>query len=575
MILTDEEALQIVKGNALKAPAWIDVAREDSKKLFALIEGKNFIETLINRIEFIESADKANARKKWSRNIVDLYERLSKPISNVFTATGGSKKYEIENKKTRAKFFETIGNIRDGKSIQKYVQDEWVPVYMSDPNGLIFMEYRTGDNPKVWPTYKSIERIRNYRRKGQLTEWVLFEAKLVDKEKSKKVWRIVDDLTDRFYLQNGEIFTLLTEENTADTNHLPASFEHPFGEVPAIINSNIVDVQTKIHLSFYNKITELCEEYARDQSIKSLLKKFHGFPIFWRLITQCKECTGTGKTGQTTDHTHSGVSGREPQGKCGSCDGKGFYHSKDVTDSVQIPVPKEGQPSIAPDIAGYIAPPLETWTKHDEELALLEDNAEDTIWGTHKEKGSQETATARYIDTQPVMNTLTDFSHVAQFRELKLSEWVLKFISPNEDVKGKIMIIYGTRFILEPVDSILEKYTKAKLAGENTVILDRMFNEYLTAKYGNDPQWLREELIKAELEPYLHLPLERVNSIFGRKEAQREVFFKQWWELNRELAITQLDIEKVRVKFKEDFDKQFITETVVPDPAVILTQNTE
>jgi len=82
----------------------------------------------------------------------------------------------------------------------------------------------------------------------------------------------------------------------------------------------------------------------------------------------------------------------------------------------------------------------------------------------------------------------------------------------------------------------------------NNVILDRLYNEYLTAKYGNDPAWLRMELVKSEIEPYLHLTLDQVKEIFGFTEAQKKALFTDWWRT--------LDV-KAKDKTAEQLQKDF------------------
>ena len=115
MVFTDEEALALVKEQSKKAPDWVVTAREQTDILFALVEGEKFDELLIKKIEFVESQKKADARKKYSRDIVDLFERLLLPIANVFNSSGGSVKYELANK-----------NEEQAKEFGKILtQDEW------------------------------------------------------------------------------------------------------------------------------------------------------------------------------------------------------------------------------------------------------------------------------------------------------------------------------------------------------------------------------------------------------------------------------------------------------------------
>ena len=152
MILTDEQAIAYIKANQ-QVDKRITEARKQSKELFALLEGDMFKEELIRNIEHIESKEKALARKKYSRSVVDFFERLSQPISNVFSATGGSKKYDLQDKQLET-LLNKIGDIRGGKSIERYLDETWMDLYHTDPNGLIFLEYRTKPELKVWCTYK-------------------------------------------------------------------------------------------------------------------------------------------------------------------------------------------------------------------------------------------------------------------------------------------------------------------------------------------------------------------------------------------------------------------------------------
>lgn len=543
MIFTNDEALELVKEQAKIVPEWVLAARIQSEMLFALVEGEDFDELLINHIEYVESKKKALARKKWSRNVVDLFERLMLPIANVFNSSGGAIKYDLEgkNEAEATEFLNTISNLKDGKSISKYVEKTWMPLYHTDPNGILFMEYQTKtDKPKTYPTYKSIGSIRNYKRKGQLLHWVLFEGK--ELKDGKKLWRFVDDTTDRFYIQTGETFTLQDEDSKYP------SFKHPFGEVPGLINSDIVDVKTNVRLSPLNKVVALSKEYARDQSFKSIFKAIKANPIFWRLTSQCVQCTGVGK-----------VNGKE----CPSCKGKGKYTGNDVADVLEVPVPKKDDPKLAPDFAGFIEASLETWTQFSKELQDEEILVQDTYWGTHKEPSKTETATGRFIDVQPVTNKLSSLADSSEFVWETLVNWTANFVFPSKAKDENVASVsLGRRYIIDPPDVLLEKYTEAKTAGENVVILDRMFNEYLMSKYKNDPEWLSIELVKSKVEPYLHITLENVLAIYGAEAAQKKGYFKEWWDDNSE-KVGSMDALLARTKFNEDFNKieKIITKT--------------
>ncbi len=93
---TDTDALNELKEHQVVNQLFLDM-REQSRELKALVNGKGFIDELIDKIEVIESDKKAKARKKYSRDIKDLFSRLFQPIDNIYYATGGVKDYDIKN----------------------------------------------------------------------------------------------------------------------------------------------------------------------------------------------------------------------------------------------------------------------------------------------------------------------------------------------------------------------------------------------------------------------------------------------------------------------------------------------
>lgn len=536
MILDDIKALQVLQ-KSQQTPEFILQSRKESKELFALVEGDDFLTELIERIEHIESTEKQEARKKYSRDIAHFYERLLRPVDNVYSATGGSKIYKIDDEEKKAKLLKKVSRARDGKSLQEWLKANWMPLYHTDPNGVVFIEYlgvdKTDGNPDCWPTYKNIDWIRSYAPKGQLVDWILFEPKKLKIDGDVcDVWRLVDDVNDRWYKQNGEDFTLIEG----------LSFEHPFGQTPALINSDIEKLKGTHRLSPIDKVLELSKEYARDQSIKTLHKKYHGFATMWKYVDQCQKCQGAKKD--------------DSGNICQECDGHGFYKNKDVTDFISLRIPEGDEQKLTPDIAGYITPPIEIWDKYDEEIKNLYEMAHETHWGTMIGINDkiEKTATAAILNSQPMMDKLDTYSDVAEMMEAQITEWFANFIDESKKKDEKIASInYGRRFIIDPPDAILEKYQQAKEKGDNNVILDRLLNEYFTAKYRNDPEFLRVTLVKAEVEPYIHQTVEQVNTIFGRTEAQKKVLFEEWWSM---LSIKDIK-EKTPEQLKSDFNAWF------------------
>jgi hypothetical protein len=511
MTFTDNEAIEKIKELSKSGtPDWVTVARSNSKMYKALVDGEGFSDVLINKIEHIESTQKAAVRRKYSKDIRDLFERVMKPRVNVFQANGGSEKFTMANESIRAVFETAQSNFKSNKSVFKYLSEVYFNLSDVDPNGLIFLEYKSSLNKSVYPTYKSIDDIFEYLANGQKTEYVAFNPmeKYIGSV-VQKTWRLVDDNYDRTLSEIGENVVIISQ------------FAHPFGEVPALVLSEKEKIGTNIRLSAIEKITELAKDFARDKSILTIYKFQKGYPIHWRFVTQCRSCMGLGK---------------KDDGTCSSCEGHGYLKNTDVSDIVTIPIPDIDQPNIAPNIAGFVSPDLETWKQLKEDIKDFEMIMKDTIWGTHlyssqnKSMQEAETATGRYIDVQPIINNLNEYADTVEYMDNTICNWLLNFVDPVKK-KGEIIYnkTYGRRYIIENPDVILLRYQEAKKTSDSSTILDKLLEEFILSKYKNDQSMQNIMLKKKSIEPYVHMTLEQVYTSFGAEEAYRKELFNRFW----------------------------------------------
>jgi len=520
MIYTEDEIKDLLKEHSEKSDKWVVKAREKSKTLKALVNGDGFHEELINRIEHLESEERAIIRGKYSKDIRDLFSRVMKKRQNVFDANGGSENDEITSDTIKDEFFERLSHFKANKSLYNYLSETYFQLTDIDPNGVILLEYeQINDEFNLYPTYKSIDDIRYYKSNGQLLDYIVFEPK-VHEETQVKSWRIIDDINDYTFTEVQGNF-ILNEDKT---------FEHPFGKVPGVILSNTCKTGDEIRYSPIHDITELSKDYARDKSILTIYKFQNGIPIHYRYGSKCKTCSGTGKTGNNS---------------CSTCDGKGYPKKADVSDMHIIPIPKDGQPVLGDKIAGFTSPDLDTWKQYKEDLRDMEVLIDDTIWGTdktHYSKHSNETATGRYIDLQPVTNTLNKYSDVVEYVYNTFANWTLNFVDRTKNPEEKIYNrSFGRNYIIESPEVLAERYGEAKKKGDNNTILDKMLEEWILSKYKSDPFMQTQMIKKAKVEPYVHLSTEQVNNFFGKVEANKKVLFHDFWEeCNKDLTYKEL-----------------------------------
>ena len=525
MVFQDEnEVIEVVK--ALQSvPNWVNEARKVHNKYRALKYGDDYLKLLIEKIEKIESADRADARKKYSKDIRDMFGRVFEPRQNVFNASGGSFSLDIASNPIKEKVIYHIDRFKGNKSIHKYLSEYFFELLDVDPNGVIFMEYVADE--KIYPTYKSICDIRYYESNGQNIEFIVFEPKPSKSNPSIYKWRVVDSENDYTVIQNGQTFVI-------DSS---STFNHPFDEVPGIVLSDYQKLGTELRFSPMFEIEQLSEEYARDKSVLMLYKFIHGFPIHWRYTQICRRCHGTGRDGENA---------------CGVCDGKGHLGKNDVTDILEVPMPRDSDDiKIAPDLAGFVSPDIKTWEQYRIDLEKLEKQIEDTIWGTHRiNESKSETATGRFIDVQPVMNKLNSYADNVEWVHEQLLKWVIQWANGSAEAEYSAHVAYGRGFIIESPDVLLKRYEDNRSSGSNWTVLDKLLNEYLSSKYRNNPQVLEIEQKKIRIEPYLHLSFKETKEIYGSKAANQKMLFGQFWQ--------EADKNKTVNQLKAEFDKYIL-----------------
>lgn len=521
-----DQVIDAIKNNQT-SPKWVNEAREYNKELTAIVTGKGFHEVLIQKIEKIESEARSIARKKYSKDIRDVMQRVLNKRENVFQATGGSEEIKVTSDELKKELIDNLQNFKGGKSIMRYLSENYFKMFDIDPNGIFFLEYVV-ENEKVhaYPTFKSVCGIRNYETDGQQVKWVIFEPeKTLASNQEVLYWRVVDSEFDYTIKQFGSVFSVDSEKTK----------KNDLGIVPAVVVSNRQRINCEFRYSTLDSIIEVAKDFARDKSIMTIYKFQNGFTKHWAYKAKCRECRGTGKTGDSA---------------CKVCDGKGYPTVSDVTDEINVELPKEGDPVIAPNVAGFIQPDLETWKQYKVDLKDFEFTMHDTIWGTDTQKtqtGASETATGRFIDVQPITNELNSLSDVVEWAHNKLANWTAKLIvKTQKDDEILYHKSFGRRFIIESPDVILKRYEESRKEGVASTILDKLLQEWILSKYKTDPIMQERMMKKALCEPFIHYTIDDVNSIFGRENALKKYLFSEFWE---QVDWKEKDVETLKKEF--------------------------
>lgn len=521
MTFNDFEEIKAAIKAVERLPKWVADAREYHTKLKALVYGDEFKDLLL-RIEHIETEAKAKARQRYSRPIKDINSKILEPFSNIYSATGFNLTLTVSDSQKET-LLKELSDVRGGYSLQKWLDTYWSKdMYIVDPNGLIFLEWK---DENTWPTYKSIDCIRYYKADGLQCEYVIFEP-THQKDSNIKLWRVVDDSTDYLISQNGDTFDIVEAK----------TYTNPFGICPARVNSDIIQLGKDYRLSPLDQIIETEEEFLRDRSVLTIYKFKNGFATPYRPKIICPSCHGTKKSGDSA---------------CPDCDGKGFLFDKDVTDEYIVPISldADNQPQMPSDFAGFISPDLEIWNQYRSEAKLLFNEMFETIWGTRESEAKDQTAMSVILNTQPMTNKLDSLSDVAEMQENALMNMIGIFVLnlEHDDIVG--FKSYGRNYIIQPPEYLLEQYQKSNESKDPLSVRDRKLTEYITSKFKTDLESLRVELLKKDLEPYVHYDVELVKDIYGNIEAAKKGLFVDWWE-----TLTQADLLRTKDQLESNMN---------------------
>ena len=515
MTLTTKEIAEILADNPNKD--MMEIARTKNKKLCVHLFGTGMGQYM-EQINSFENEDQHKAREKYSRSNRDIMERITRPIDKIFSAKGGSTFYNLPDSKNQ-EFRTRLQNTENGLSMRKWIEQYWKPAYLSDPMGLIFMEI--DENGDAYPTYKGITEIYTYKPNGRKLDYVIFKTEESDK------FRIVDDSYDMTVKWDGKDVSLISSE----------TYTNYFGLVPGIINSDIPVLATEYFDSPLWSIIEIADEYLRECSVKTIYKLLHGFPKSWEYVKQCQNCMGTGFIEAEV---------------CPACKGTKVANKWDIVDKMILPIPENsGDVVIAPNIAGYVAPALDTWGKMTEELDVLESFMFETLWGTQQtDKADNNTATGKFIDMQPINDRLCKFSEAAETIEKFITDCIGTLYYGNQYNGSSIN--YGRRFTIESPDTVWNKYENARKNGAPDSILDDLLREYLQSKYENNSLELQKQLKALDLEPLPHLKAIEVKSLdIAQEDYVKKIYYSDFVKTLSDNEIIFSPINELQNKFSQ------------------------
>ena len=476
----------------------------------------------LEQINQYENDKQHQLRKKHAITNPWIVSELLRPVDNIWQAKGGDTTYKFTGDDRSEEFKEKLKDVRDGMSMRQFMKDIWLQRFISDPNGIIFLEVAR-DGSKAELTYKAIHNIHAYDCDGVEIEWIVFEPAVEVFEGEKKDQKIayswVVDEQFYYYVKNDGKEVAIVEV-----------IENNFGMVPGVVNSTIYNTEKKIKDSFIAKQVDLLNSYLTKNSVKEIYQFLHNYPLFWMFQSLCPTCNGNRKVGNEV---------------CGTCKGSGFSAIKDVSDVYLYPKP-DGDITQPIPPAGYVQPEVSTCQENRTELDWLFDKMFHSLWGTTVEKSENETATGRFIDVQAVYNKLNEVADIAQLIEGKLTLLYGKFYYLLS--LDSVQVSYSRRYIAESPDILWVRYEDARTKGAPTMTLNYLLEQFYYSEFASNPTMADYYIKLMYVEPFVHV--NDVNQV-PEPDKTAKLYFQDWIGTLKEEQIIKSDIKKLKSQLFE------------------------
>ena len=534
MILSNKEIEEIILNGTSKE---MKLARLHAKEMNMHVTGKGS-QQYLEKLDEYENTNQKILREKIMKSNKSVFSFILRPLDKIFSAKGGSVNYNlVENDIYKVK--QAVTDVADGLNIKRYLKKVVLKKYVIDPNGILFVDL--DDEGNLQTEFIGSEKIMWYKNKGNKVDAIVFEGETKEEDKiQRKYYRVIDDKLDRIFVTEPSLDTskiLKVREVISDR------LDNYFGYVPAIILGDIKNPNENIFESFISDISEEAKDLLHDISINKIHKISQGFAKYWQRPEACTKCHGEG----VVKYEDPDTPGTWLEDECTSCGGAGYKQKVSPSDVMIVPLAEKDEVDPAPHIAGYVNPSIEIWKKYDDNIRDTRNYLFQVLWGTTFEQGGRnETATGRFIDTQPVQDRLRDISHTFSL----LHQFILDCygIVTLRDSSYKSYVSYGTRYVIESPDEILKTLMDASSKKVSDVILQDMRNKYLSAEYQNDDVEFAKKNKIARVEPFPNMSVSEIISsdLIPYEDKLAKAYFMTWYSTLTDADILLKDEKRLK-----------------------------
>ena len=517
----------------------IKLSRKLAKEMNMHVTGKGANEYLEGLDEY-ENNNQKILREKIMKSNKSVFSFILRPLDKIFSAKGGAINFNLSEVEI-AKVKNAVTEVADGLNIRRYLKKVVLKKYIIDPNGILFVDL--DDEGSLNTSFVETTKILWYKHKGNTVDAIIFEGEEREEDTIKrKYFRVIDDKTDRVFVHEPTPDTSKTMRVREVVKDRLTNF---FGFVPAIIVGDLKNPNEDVFESFISDVNEEAKDLLHDVSINKIHKISQGFAKYWQRPEACTKCHGEGMI--KYEETPGDDIWLETT--CTSCGGAGYKQKVSPSDVMIVPVPEKDENDPAPNVAGYVNPSIEIWKKYDDNIRDTRNYLFQVLWGTTFEQGGRnETATGRFIDTQPVQDRLRDVSHTFSLLHQFILDCYGIITLRRPDYNS--FVSYGTRYVIESPDEILKTLMDASREKVSDMILQDMRAKYFYAEYQNDEIELAKKQKISRIEPFPSMSITEVtsNELIGEEDKLEKIYFIGWYSTLTNADIILKDDERLRTE---------------------------
>ncbi len=509
---------------------FIKDCREYSEELNMNITGLK-VKEYLDDFNDHESPHQKKLREKLVKSNKSCFSFLLRPIDKVFTAKGGSINYNLSQSQIE-NIESDLMDISQGLDLKSYLKKVVRTNYVIDPNAFVMIDLDEEGRVES-KIYRTTDVIYYEKRGNQITSIVFEPFENEDPNDKNKYYRVIDENTDSIYIQNGSNINI----------QAGSEIENFFGYVPAYILGDILCPNSDKYLSVVDDVLEDAREHLRDLSVSIVHKLSHGYAKYWQYPENCTTCGGDGEIESRDSEDNVTTE------TCPTCHGTGTKNRKDASDVMLLDIPQEGDPIITTP-AGYVNPSIEIWQQYKDDIKDLKLDMFQSLWGaTYKTEGQNETATGRLLNVQPEAERVRGISETfAKIHQFILTAFGQLTLNRND---YEASVSYGTRYLMESPDEVLNRYILSKEKGVPAVVQQDLLDRFYQTEYqNNNDEYIKTTKILA-VDPFPSYTPEQVKALgVGGEQLLLKIYYPQWVNQLIEAKKQLMSVEELKEDLK-------------------------